>query len=37
MIFGLPFFYAYQLAWVPLSAIFLGIAYALYLPLTQGE
>ena len=25
---GIPFFYWYQLAWAPLSAISLGIAYA---------
>jgi hypothetical protein len=24
---GIPFFYWYQLAWAPLSSIFLGLAY----------
>jgi putative solute:sodium symporter small subunit len=26
--FGIPFFYWYQLAWVPISAILTGIVYA---------
>ncbi len=26
-LFGLPFFYWYQLAWVPLSVVFTGIVY----------
>lgn len=26
-LFGFPFFYWYQLAWVPLSALFTGIVY----------
>ena len=27
--FGIPFFYWYQLAWVPISAILTGIVYAI--------
>lgn len=28
-LFGLPMFYWWQLLWVPLSAVFLGIVYAI--------
>lgn len=32
-LFGFPFFYWYQLLWVPLSALLIGIAYLV----TRGE
>ncbi len=28
-LFGLPMFYWWQLLWVPLSAVFIGIVYAI--------
>jgi hypothetical protein len=32
-LFGFPFFYWYQLAWVPVTAVLLAVAYRL----TRGE
>ena len=36
-IFGLPFFYAYQLLWVPLSAVFVALAYFFYQPISRAD
>ena len=36
-VFGIPFFYAYQLAWVPISAGCIALAYAAYNPLSESD
>lgn len=36
-IFGLPFFYGYQLLWVPLSAGFIALADRLYAPVSDDR
>ncbi len=34
---GMPFFYWWQLLWVPLSSVFLGIVYKLVVPSGSGD
>lgn len=37
MLFGFPFFYWYQLLWVPVSALLIGIAYLVTRREYQGQ
>lgn len=36
-LFGIPFFYWWQLVWVPLSGVFIGIVYKMVVPSGSGE
>jgi hypothetical protein len=35
--FGIPFFYWWQLVWVPLSGVFIAIVYRMVVPAGSGE
>jgi len=36
-LFGIPFFYWWQLLWVPLSGVFLAIVYKMVVPADSGD
>ena len=36
-LFGIPFFYWWQLAWVPLSGAFIAIVYKMVVPSGSGD
>ncbi len=36
-LFGMPFFYWWQLLWVPLSSVFIGIVYKMVVPSGSGD
>ena len=36
-LFGIPFFYWWQLAWVPLSGVFIAIVYKMVVPPGSGD
>lgn len=36
-VFGIPFFYWWQLIWVPLSGVFIGIVYKMVVPAGSGD
>ncbi|MDE2094931.1 MAG: DUF3311 domain-containing protein [Burkholderiales bacterium] len=36
-LFGIPFFYWWQLVWVPLSGVFIAIVYKMVVPSGSGE
>lgn len=36
-LFGIPFFYWWQLLWVPLSGVFIGIVYKMVVPPASGD
>ncbi|OZB71244.1 MAG: hypothetical protein B7X36_12790 [Thiomonas sp. 14-64-326] len=36
-VFGIPFFYWWQLVWVPLSGVFIAIVYKMVVPSGSGD
>lgn len=36
-LFGIPFFYWWQLLWVPLSGVFIAIVYKMVVPSGSGD
>jgi hypothetical protein len=36
-LFGIPFFYWWQLVWVPLSGVFIAIVYKMVVPPGSGD
>lgn len=36
-LFGIPFFYWWQLGWVPLSGVFIAIVYKMVVPSGSGD
>lgn len=36
-LFGIPFFYWWQLVWVPLSSVFIAIVYKMVVPPGSGD
>lgn len=36
-LFGIPFFYWWQLIWVPLSSVFIALVYRMTMPSGGGE
>jgi len=36
-LFGIPFFYWWQLVWVPLSGVFIAIVYKMVVPKGSGD
>jgi len=36
-LFGVPFFYWWQILWVPLSSIFIGVVYRMTVPPGSGD